>query len=66
MITFGESDHADDAEAGHQGAGGAPQTGGTDGPVDDSSSGRAVAAGAMGVLAVGGAGMVLARRRSRG
>ncbi|MEV4600085.1 hypothetical protein AB0K15_22120 [Amycolatopsis sp. NPDC049253] len=45
---------------------GAPQTGGTDGPVDDSSSGLAVAAGAMGVLAVGGAGMVLARRRSRG
>ncbi|MGW4483653.1 hypothetical protein ACWEOE_07410 [Amycolatopsis sp. NPDC004368] len=42
---------------------GAPQTGGTDGPVGDSSSGLAVAAGAMGVLAVGGAGMAPTRRQ---
>ncbi|WP_326568314.1 hypothetical protein VSH64_42200 [Amycolatopsis rhabdoformis] len=42
---------------------GAPQTGGTDGPVDDSAGTFAVAGGAMGVLALGGAGMVLARRR---
>ena len=42
---------------------GAPQTGGTDGPVDGGPDGVAMAAGAMGVLAVGGAGLVVARRR---
>ncbi|WIX79767.1 hypothetical protein QRX50_02905 [Amycolatopsis carbonis] len=45
---------------------GAPQTGGTDGPVDGSSSGLAMAAGAMGVLTLGGAAAVLVRRRPRG
>lgn len=44
---------------------GAPQTGGTDGPIDDGSNGLALAAGAMGVLAVGGAGMVAVGRRRR-
>ncbi|WP_372672073.1 hypothetical protein [Amycolatopsis kentuckyensis] len=43
---------------------GAPQTGGTDGPVDDSGTPLAAAA-AMGVLAVGGGGLVLARRARR-
>ncbi|VVJ24459.1 Uncharacterised protein [Amycolatopsis camponoti] len=43
---------------------GAPQTGGTDGPVDDSGAPLAAAA-AMGVLAVGGSGLVLARRARR-
>ncbi len=42
---------------------GAPQTGGTDGPIDGGSDGVAMAAGAMGVLAVGGAGLVALRRR---
>ena len=42
---------------------GAPQTGGTDGPIGDDSNGPALAAGAMGVLAVGGAGLVALRRR---
>ncbi|MEU0531727.1 hypothetical protein [Amycolatopsis tolypomycina] len=41
---------------------GAPQTGGTDGPVDGSGF---PAAAAMGVLAVGGTGLVLARRARR-
>ncbi|MBE8522861.1 hypothetical protein ILP97_36145 [Amycolatopsis sp. H6(2020)] len=41
---------------------GAPQTGGADGPVDDSGF---PAAAAMGVLAVGGTGLVLARRARR-
>ncbi|WP_086849774.1 hypothetical protein [Amycolatopsis kentuckyensis] len=41
---------------------GAPQTGGTDGPVDDSGF---PAAAAMGALAVGGTGLVLARRARR-
>ena len=41
---------------------GAPQTGGTDRPVDDSGF---PAAAAMGVLAVGGTGLVLARRARR-
>jgi hypothetical protein len=41
---------------------GAPQTGGTDGPAD--GSGTPLAA-AMGVLAVGGSGLVLARRARR-
>ncbi|MGW7538022.1 hypothetical protein [Amycolatopsis sp. NPDC054798] len=47
---------------------GAPQTGGTDGPVADnqSSAGLPIAAGAMGVLALGGTGLVAARRRQRG
>ncbi|MER6760502.1 MULTISPECIES: hypothetical protein [Amycolatopsis] len=46
---------------------GAPQTGGTDGPVADSSNlGLPIAAGAMGVLALGGTGLVVARRRQRG
>lgn len=45
---------------------GAPQTGGTDGPVDDSSPGLPIAAAAMGVLALGGTGLVAARRRVRG
>lgn len=47
---------------------GAPQTGGTDGPVadDQSNLGLPIAAGAMGVLALGGTGLVAARRRSRG
>jgi len=47
---------------------GAPQTGGTDGPVADGSSGLGlpVAAGAMGALALGGTGFVLMRRRQRG
>ncbi|WP_033293209.1 hypothetical protein [Amycolatopsis jejuensis] len=47
---------------------GAPQTGGTDGPVADSASTAdiPIAAGAMGALAVGGAGFVLMRRRQRG
>ena len=40
---------------------GAPQTGG--GPADDTSNGPAVAAAAMGVLALGGTGLVVARRR---
>ncbi|MFG1642391.1 hypothetical protein ACGFMK_19055 [Amycolatopsis sp. NPDC049252] len=43
---------------------GAPQTGGTDGPVDGSGAPLAAAA-AMGVLAVGGSGLVLARRARR-
>jgi hypothetical protein len=43
---------------------GAPQTGGTDGPADGSGSPLAAAA-AMGVLAVGGSGLVLARRARR-
>ncbi|MEU5266376.1 hypothetical protein [Amycolatopsis sp. NPDC021455] len=43
---------------------GAPQTGGTDGPVDGSGTPLAAAA-AMGVLAVGGSGLVLARRARR-
>ncbi|RSM39860.1 hypothetical protein DMA12_28860 [Amycolatopsis balhimycina DSM 5908] len=43
---------------------GAPQTGGTDGPVDSSGTPLAAAA-AMGVLAVGGSGLVLARRARR-
>ncbi|WP_329052113.1 hypothetical protein OG738_06665 [Amycolatopsis sp. NBC_01488] len=43
---------------------GAPQTGGTDGPADD-SGGPLAAAAAMGVLAVGGSGLVLARRARR-
>ncbi|WP_037366015.1 hypothetical protein [Amycolatopsis orientalis] len=44
---------------------GAPQTGGTDGPVadDQSNLGLPIAAGAMGVLALGGTGLVAARRR---
>ncbi|WP_410607672.1 hypothetical protein [Amycolatopsis sp. lyj-109] len=41
---------------------GAPQTGGTDGPADDSGF---PAAAAMGMLAVGGTGLVLARRARR-
>ncbi|MDS0135211.1 MULTISPECIES: hypothetical protein [unclassified Amycolatopsis] len=41
---------------------GAPQTGGTDGPVDGSGF---PAAAAMGVLALGGTGLVLARRARR-
>lgn len=47
---------------------GAPQTGGTDGPVADNQSdlGLPLAAGAMGVLALGGTGLVVARRRQRG
>ncbi|KDN18353.1 hypothetical protein [Amycolatopsis rifamycinica] len=40
---------------------GAPQTGGTDGPAVDNSG----AAAAMGVLALGGAGLALARRARR-
>ncbi|WP_328613718.1 hypothetical protein OHS18_35515 [Amycolatopsis sp. NBC_00355] len=44
---------------------GAPQTGGTDGPVDGSPAGPLAAAGAMGVLALGGGGLVLARRTRR-
>ncbi|MEQ0563899.1 hypothetical protein ABJI51_32875 [Amycolatopsis sp. NEAU-NG30] len=43
---------------------GAPQTGGTDGPVDGSGAPVAAAA-AMGVLALGGSGLVLARRVRR-
>jgi hypothetical protein len=43
---------------------GAPQTGGTDGPVDGSGAPVAAAA-AMGVLALGGSGLVLARRARR-
>ncbi|WP_284748033.1 hypothetical protein [Amycolatopsis sp. RTGN1] len=43
---------------------GAPQTGGTDGPVDDSGTPLGAAA-AMGVLALGGSGLVLARRARR-
>jgi hypothetical protein len=43
---------------------GAPQTGGTDGPSGDSGTPLAAAA-AMGVLAVGGSGLVLARRARR-
>jgi hypothetical protein len=43
---------------------GAPQTGGTDGPADDSGPPLAAAA-AMGVLALGGSGLVLARRVRR-
>lgn len=43
---------------------GAPQTGGTDGPVDDSGTPLAAAA-AMGVLAAGGGGLVLAKRARR-
>jgi hypothetical protein len=43
---------------------GAPQTGGTDGPADGSGAPLAAAA-AMGVLAVGGSGLVLARRARR-
>ncbi|SFW43945.1 hypothetical protein [Amycolatopsis australiensis] len=43
---------------------GAPQTGGTDGPADGSGTPLAAAAG-MGVLAAGGAGLVLARRARR-
>jgi hypothetical protein len=43
---------------------GAPQTGGTDGPADDSGAPLA-AASAMGVLALGGSGLVLARRARR-
>lgn len=43
---------------------GAPQTGGTDGPADDSGAPLAAAA-AMGVLAVGGSGFVLAKRARR-
>jgi hypothetical protein len=43
---------------------GAPQTGGTDGPAGDSGTPLA-AAGAMGVLALGGSGLVLARRVRR-
>ncbi|MEV6829758.1 hypothetical protein [Amycolatopsis sp. NPDC051102] len=43
---------------------GAPQTGGTDGPADG-SGGPLAAAAAMGVLAVGGGGLVLARRAWR-
>ncbi|WP_020662587.1 hypothetical protein [Amycolatopsis benzoatilytica] len=47
---------------------GAPQTGGTDGPVVDSQSsvGLPIAAGAMGALALGSTGFVLARRCQRG
>ncbi|GAB3373827.1 hypothetical protein [Amycolatopsis echigonensis] len=47
---------------------GAPQTGGTDGPVTDDQAnlGLPIAAGAMGVLALGGTGLVAARRRRRG
>jgi hypothetical protein len=44
---------------------GAPQTGGTDGPADGSQSGPTAAAAAMGVLALGGGGLVLARRTRR-
>ena len=47
-----------------KGPAGAPQTGGTDGPADDSGAPLAAAA-AMGVLAVGGSGLVLARRARR-
>jgi hypothetical protein len=43
---------------------GAPQTGGADGPADGSGTPLAAAA-AMGVLAVGGSGLVLARRARR-
>ncbi|WP_326946191.1 hypothetical protein OG439_43435 [Amycolatopsis sp. NBC_01307] len=43
---------------------GAPQTGGTDGPADGSGAPLAAAA-AMGVLAVGGSGLVVARRARR-
>jgi hypothetical protein len=43
---------------------GAPQTGGTDGPADDSGA-PLTAAAAMGVLALGGSGLVLARRVRR-
>lgn len=43
---------------------GAPQTGGTDGPAGNSGS-PLEAAAAMGVLAVGGSGLVLARRARR-
>ncbi|MBB4686211.1 hypothetical protein [Amycolatopsis jiangsuensis] len=43
---------------------GAPQTGGTDGPAGDSPG--LPAAAAMGALAVGGTGLVVARRRVRG
>ncbi|WP_406640866.1 hypothetical protein [Amycolatopsis sp. WGS_07] len=47
---------------------GAPQTGGTDGPIADNQSdvGLPIAAGAMGVLALGGTGLVVVRRRQRG
>jgi hypothetical protein len=45
---------------------GAPQTGGTDGPLDGSSpAGPLAAAAAMGALALGGSGFVLARRARR-
>jgi len=44
---------------------GAPQTGGTDGPIDEGPNGVALAAGAMGVLAAGGAGLVALGRRRR-
>jgi len=44
---------------------GAPQTGGTDGPVDGGPDGVVMAAGAMGVLAAGGAGLVVLSRRRR-
>ncbi|WP_410668702.1 hypothetical protein [Amycolatopsis sp. cmx-4-68] len=43
---------------------GAPQTGGTDGPADGSGAPLAAAA-AMGALALGGSGLVLARRARR-
>jgi len=43
---------------------GAPQTGGTDGPAGNSGT-PLEAAAAMGVLAVGGSGLVLARRARR-
>lgn len=45
---------------------GAPQTGGTDGPVEGGPNGVAIAAAGAGVLAAGGAGLVVARRRARG
>ena len=47
---------------------GAPQTGGTDGPIANTQSdlGLPIAAGAMGALALGGTGFVLMRRRQRG
>ncbi|WP_410622011.1 hypothetical protein [Amycolatopsis sp. cmx-8-4] len=44
---------------------GAPQTGGTDGPADGAPTGPPAAAGAMGILALGGSGLVLARRSRR-
>lgn len=44
---------------------GAPQTGGTDGPADGAPTGPLAAAAAMGVLALGGSGLVLARRSRR-